>query len=65
MIWEAVIWVIWKARNGCIFNNVDSRWDELVEEVKVMSWRWLLGRLNTPACMYYEWSWCPRECLLR
>ncbi|AES95585.1 hypothetical protein MtrunA17_Chr5g0409511 [Medicago truncatula] len=42
-----------------------SLWDELVEEVKVLSWRWVLGRFNVPACMYYEWCWCPCECLLR
>ena len=39
MIWEARIWVIWKVRNDRIFNNVIARWDELVEEVKVLSWR--------------------------
>lgn len=65
MIWQVAIWVIWKARNGFIFNNTIDRWDELVEEVKVLSWRWLLCRLNTPACMFYEWSWSPQDCLLR
>jgi len=65
MIWEAGIWVIWKARNDHIVNNVIARWDELVEEIKVMSWRWLLGRYNAMACLFYEWSWDPRECLLR
>jgi hypothetical protein len=47
MIWEVVIWVLWKARNGRIFNNEIATWDELVEEVKVFSWRWLLGRTST------------------
>jgi len=65
MIWEARIWVIWKARNDRIFNNVIARWDELVEEVKVLSWRWLLGISNSTVCLFYEWSWGPRECLLR
>ncbi|RHN62811.1 hypothetical protein MtrunA17_Chr4g0051451 [Medicago truncatula] len=40
-------------------------WDELVEEVKVISWKWLLGRFNISACMFYEWCWSSRECLLR
>lgn len=65
MIWEAVIWVIWKARNECIFNNVIAGWVELVGEVKVLSWRWLLGRSNCAPCLFYEWIWCPRECLSR
>jgi hypothetical protein len=62
MIWHAVIW---KAINEVILNNVNARWDELVEEVKVLSWRWLLSRFTTLSCMFYEWSWCPPECLLR
>ena len=65
MIWEVVIWVIWKARNDRIFNNENARWDELVEEVKVTSWRWFLSRFNSPVCLFYEWSWCLRDCLLR
>jgi hypothetical protein len=65
MIWEVVVWVIWRARNDRIFNDKHALWIELVEEVKVVSWRWVLGRFNVPACMFYEWCWCPRECLLR
>lgn len=65
LIWEVVIWVIWRARNGCIFNNEIYRWEELVDEVKVMSWRWLLGRFNIPVCMFYEWCWSPRDCMMR
>ncbi|KEH41625.1 transmembrane protein, putative [Medicago truncatula] len=38
MIWEVAIWVIWKVRNERIFNNVIVMWEEIVEEVKVMSW---------------------------
>lgn len=65
LIWEAGIWVLWKARNDRIFNNVIVTWEELVEEVKVMTWRWMLSRTTTPACMFYEWSWSPRDCLAR
>ncbi|KEH39175.1 transmembrane protein, putative [Medicago truncatula] len=33
MIWEVTIWVLWRTRNGCIFNNEVVRWEEVVEEV--------------------------------
>lgn len=65
MIWQAAIWVMWKARNNCIFNNEVTRWEEVVHEIKVVSWRWLLGRFQGPTCLFYEWEWDPRQCLLR
>lgn len=65
MIWEATIWVMWRRRNGGIFNNEIVTWDVLVEEVKVLSWRWVLERFNAPACLFYEWCWNPRACLNR
>ena len=39
--------------------------DEIVEEIKVMSWRWLLSRTNIPVCLFFEWSWNPIWCLRR
>ncbi|AES71124.1 hypothetical protein MTR_3g070320 [Medicago truncatula] len=54
MIWHAAIWVLWKARNNCIFNNEVTRWVEVVDEIKVLSWRWLLGRFQVPTCQLYE-----------
>jgi hypothetical protein len=36
----------------------------IVDEVKVLSWKWSLARLKVPSCMYYEWSWDPGDCLL-
>lgn len=65
MIWQAAIWVMWKARNNCIFNNEITRWEEVVDEIKVVSWRWLLGRFQGPSCLFYEWEWDPQKCLLR
>lgn len=64
MIWQVAIWVIWKARNNHIFNAGVTMWEELVDEIKVLSWRWLLGKHKGSVCMYYEWAWCPRDCLL-
>jgi hypothetical protein len=39
--------------------------NEIVEEVKVLSWRWMMDRVKMPVCLFYEWRWNPRECLKR
>jgi len=65
MIWHAVVWSLWRARNDRIFNNSFREMEELVEDIKVLSWRWCLNRMCSPACLFYEWHWEPKQCLLR
>jgi hypothetical protein len=65
MVWIATIWVLWKARNDNIFNRKSIFVEEIVEEIKVVSWRWFLSRTQLPVCLFYEWSWDPILCLSR
>jgi len=65
LIWHAVIWTMWKERNARIFQNQFKHVDELVDEVKALSWCWALNRLRIASCLFYEWCWNPQECLLR
>jgi len=65
MIWHMVVWSLWRTRNDRIFNNAWREVEELVEDIKVLSWRWLLNRTCASACLFYEWHWNPKECLLR
>jgi hypothetical protein len=65
LIWHTTIWVLWKRRNGKIFNGGNVEVEELVEEIKVLSWRWMLERMHIPSCLFYQWSWNPRYCLER
>lgn len=30
----------------------------------MLSWRWCLTRLKIASCLYYEWCWNPKWCLL-
>lgn len=53
-----------EGRNNRIFNNLTCEAAELVEAIKVLSWRWKLSRLKVPASLFYEWYWCPRDCLI-
>jgi hypothetical protein len=38
MLWQAVIWVIWRARNDFIFVQKSHAVHEAVEKIKHMSW---------------------------
>jgi hypothetical protein len=65
MIWHATLWSIWKARNNAIFSSGIFSPRDIVEELKVLSWKWSIGRLKIIPCMFYEWIWDPGDCLLR
>ncbi|RHN63454.1 putative reverse transcriptase zinc-binding domain-containing protein [Medicago truncatula] len=65
MIWHASIWMIWKERNARIFKNQFQNFDEVVDNIKAVSWCWSLSRLRIVSCFFYEWCWNPRECLRR
>ena len=65
LIWHAAIWIIWKERNARFFTNQAKSIDEVVDEIKEMSWCWVLSRLQIPSCLFYEWTWNPRKCLNR
>jgi exonuclease III len=61
-VWHTVVWSLWCERNKEIFNNVKREALEIVEEVKVLSWRWSVDRLKIAPCSYYEWIWDPGGC---
>lgn len=65
LIWHAVVWSIWRGRNDRIFNNVICGAVELVEAIKVLSWRCMLSSFERAGEFVYEWCSCPRECLRR
>jgi hypothetical protein len=65
LVWHSVIWSIWKARNNHIFNNVITDPLELVEQAKILAWRWSADRLKITPCLYYEWCWDPGSCFDR
>jgi hypothetical protein len=64
LIWHATIWTIWKTRNNVIFANGSFNPKAMVDEIKVLSWKWCLARLKVPPCLFYEWTWDLGNCLL-
>jgi hypothetical protein len=65
LVWHSVVWSIWLARNNRIFNNVLIQPMELVEEIKVLSWRWSVDRLKITPFLFYEWCLDPGCCFER
>jgi hypothetical protein len=65
LIWHATIWSIWRERNERIFNNQTKGVDEIVDDIKAVSWFWALSRLKIASFLFYEWTWNPKECLNR
>jgi hypothetical protein len=65
LIWHARIWSIWMERNARIFNNQSKVVEEIVDDIKVISWVWTLSRLKIASFLFYEWTWNPRERLNR
>jgi hypothetical protein len=56
----AVVWVIWRVRNGFIFAPKSHDVQEAVEKIKRrMSWDWLLAKKSRSPCLYYEWCTNP------
>jgi hypothetical protein len=65
LVWHTAIWELWRARNNLIFNNIREEPMDIVEGIKVLSWRWSVDQLNIPPCLFYEWVWDPGDCFLR
>jgi hypothetical protein len=63
MIWSAVIWGIWRHRNKIIFDNGVKDSAKLLEDIKLMAWKWWISRGTQSPCLLYEWISEPVICL--
>jgi hypothetical protein len=64
ILWQAVVWVIWKTRNGAIFAQKSHDVHEAVEKIKRVYWQWILAKKKRSPCLYYEWSVNSLYCLV-
>jgi hypothetical protein len=62
LIWHTTIWVIWRARNEVLFSNGARDLVKVVDDIKLLSWRWGLARRSVNICLFYEWCCEPGFC---
>jgi hypothetical protein len=62
LVWHAVVWTIWTYRNDTIFVGGSSTIENLVDKVKLSSWKWFLGKNPKSLCSFYEWEVQPLLC---
>ncbi|KAK2352608.1 hypothetical protein QL285_090337 [Trifolium repens] len=54
LVWHAVVWTIWTFRNDNIFVGGLSTIGNLIDKVKLSSWKWFLGKNPGSHCSFYE-----------
>jgi hypothetical protein len=62
-IWNVYMWVLWRCRNDSIFNNVTVSAEDVIDQIKLLSWKWFVGRIAKGPFLLYEWTWNPLECM--
>lgn len=44
LIWAAVVWCLWGARNKVMFTGETVSREEVVNQIKTLSWSWLIAK---------------------
>jgi hypothetical protein len=52
MLWQTVVWMIWRVRNDAIFAQKPHVFQEAVEKIKRRFWDWLLAKKSRFPCLY-------------
>jgi len=63
IIWFASVWILWKERNDCVFNNTVSTPFTLIEKVKMTYFLWLKSKQAPFTYSYHDWWKQPLLCM--
>jgi hypothetical protein len=63
MIWNGVVWAIWRRWNAVIFDSGNKGVQDVIEEIKVVTWRWWLSQSKASQPLLYEWQMEPIVCM--
>ncbi|GAU13096.1 hypothetical protein TSUD_173960 [Trifolium subterraneum] len=62
LVWHDIVWAIRTSQNDIIFVGGSSTIDNIVDRVKLSSWKWFLGKNLDSPCSLYEWEVQPLLC---
>jgi hypothetical protein len=65
LIWNTIMWVMWKNQNDGVFSNKETNIEEMVDQIKLLSWKWFISGMAKGPCLLYEWKWSPFDCFHR
>ncbi|KAK2360207.1 hypothetical protein QL285_085498 [Trifolium repens] len=63
LVWLACVWVVWNERNLRVFHNSENSVHQLLDKVKLFSYRWLRTTNITLASNTHCWWSTPLTCL--
>ncbi|KAK2433359.1 hypothetical protein QL285_018637 [Trifolium repens] len=63
LIWLACVWVVWTERNHRLFRGTESSIHQLLDKIKLFSFRWLKATNVNLASNCHMWWSSPRLCL--
>lgn len=63
IIWFATVWVLWKARNNRVFQNMVATPFILMEKVKLNLFLWLKATVTSFSYSYHGWRKQPFFCM--
>jgi hypothetical protein len=63
LVWLACVWVVWNERNHRVFRNSANTVHQLLDKVKLFSYRWLRATDVTLASSLHCWWSSPLLCL--
>jgi hypothetical protein len=63
LIWLACVWVVWTERNHRLLRGSASSPNQLLEKIKLFSFRWLKATNVTLVSNYHSWWSSPLLCL--
>jgi hypothetical protein len=65
MIWSGVVWSLWRRWNVLFFHNGRKENVEVIEEIKMVTWKCWLSQSKVAHCLLYEWYMEPILCMAR